>query len=208
MALLQQAEECSPLSPDENSDIGLEKSHGFPNRPRQLSPWKFLLYFCTGVCLLALGMIIGVRVKSYDVIQSNPTPSVKSALACGNPSTRREWRSLSTTEKHNYLEAVECLRETPSRLGLNQSLYDDFPWVHSRIGEYCELHIMFCVKAAWTDDFKLITLLHFLSGTGISYILTSEHYESNAIIKVTSRACSYENPSFSTNHNCSNGIGS
>ncbi|KAM0795551.1 hypothetical protein BDR22DRAFT_883005 [Usnea florida] len=48
---------------------------------------------------------------------------------------RREWRDLSDTEKGDYIQAVQCLRSSPSRLGLNQTLYDDFPYVHSRNGE-------------------------------------------------------------------------
>ncbi|KAL2217410.1 hypothetical protein M432DRAFT_516476, partial [Thermoascus aurantiacus ATCC 26904] len=53
---------------------------------------------------------------------------------CKTPYTRREWRSLSREEKKEYIEAVQCLRRLPSRLGLNQSLYHDFPYVHSRTG--------------------------------------------------------------------------
>ena len=53
---------------------------------------------------------------------------------CEQISFRREWRSLSQSEKHDYLSSVKCLHERPSRLDLNQSLYDDFAWVHYRIG--------------------------------------------------------------------------
>lgn len=63
--------------------------------------------------------------------------------ACSRPQYRREWRSLSHHEKHNYIQAVQCLKQTPSRLGLNQSLYDDFPYVHFRVGGYCTLLPMF-----------------------------------------------------------------
>ncbi|MCJ1446931.1 MAG: hypothetical protein MMC23_007439, partial [Stictis urceolatum] len=47
---------------------------------------------------------------------------------------RHEWRNLDREAKRSYIAAVNCLRHRPSRLGLNQSLYDDFPFVHSRIG--------------------------------------------------------------------------
>lgn len=60
------------------------------------------------------------------------------STACTDPVIRREWRGLSDAEKSDYIEAVQCLRSSPSRLGLNQSLYDDFPYVHSRNGEACE----------------------------------------------------------------------
>ncbi|KAH8714043.1 hypothetical protein GQ44DRAFT_625199 [Phaeosphaeriaceae sp. PMI808] len=64
--------------------------------------------------------------------QSPPTTSEQ----CEYMSTRREWRTLEMSQKYEYIKAVKCLRTKSSRLGLNQSLYDDFPWVHSRIGEY------------------------------------------------------------------------
>lgn len=56
---------------------------------------------------------------------------------CHHPSLRQEWRSLSREEKKNYIDAVQCLKDIPSEIGLNQTLYDDFPWVHKHIGEYC-----------------------------------------------------------------------
>ena len=138
MALLQQSEEYSLLSPDEHSETGFEKSPEFPNRQQKSSPLKYIFYLCFGLSLLALGISIGVLIKSDGVLSSGPGVPAKFVSGCITPSTRREWRSLSTAEKHDYLQAVGCLREQPSRLGLNQSLYDDFPWVHVRIGEYCK----------------------------------------------------------------------
>ncbi|KAK6596644.1 hypothetical protein H4I96_09296 [Botrytis cinerea] len=58
------------------------------------------------------------------------------SLSCRNPIVRREWRTLGTTERQIYLKAVQCLWEQPSRIGLNHSLYEDFPWVHSRMGNF------------------------------------------------------------------------
>lgn len=82
------------------------------------------LIFCvaSGVMLLVLG---------------RDGTSTQARIACRNPSDRQEWRDLSKDQKQNYLDAVLCLKETPSRLNMNQSLYDDFPWVHALIGEYC-----------------------------------------------------------------------
>lgn len=54
------------------------------------------------------------------------------STACDQPAFRREWRSLSVSERLNYIDSVQCLRTRPSRLGLNQSLYDDFPYVHNQ----------------------------------------------------------------------------
>lgn len=59
---------------------------------------------------------------------NSPTPS------CTSPRTRREWRYLSASQKHAYIDAVQCLRSKPSALSLPQSLYDDFPYVHMHVG--------------------------------------------------------------------------
>jgi hypothetical protein len=50
--------------------------------------------------------------------------------------TRREWRTLTKLQKHEYIAAVRCLKIMPSRLGLNHTLYDDFPYIHFHVGEY------------------------------------------------------------------------
>lgn len=78
-------------------------------------------------CLLLLSLKSSVPSSEYS-----PGPQ-----RCSNPSLRREWRSLAESEKIEYIDAVQCLTTTSSTLGLNQSLYDDFAWIHKRIGEYC-----------------------------------------------------------------------
>jgi hypothetical protein len=55
---------------------------------------------------------------------------------CTSPDLRKEWRTLSLDQKHAYIHAVKCAKTKPSRLGLNHSAYDDFPWVHSRVGAF------------------------------------------------------------------------
>ena len=67
--------------------------------------------------------------------------------ACVDPSTRREWRSLDNEEKLHYIESVQCLRQTPSRLGANLSLYDDFPRVHNMHQAYGKDCFFFLVVA-------------------------------------------------------------
>ena len=56
--------------------------------------------------------------------------------SCRDPVLRREWRSLNDSEKRDYIRSVKCLKTLPSQLYLNQTLYDDFPWVHKQFGEY------------------------------------------------------------------------
>ena len=53
---------------------------------------------------------------------------------CQKIAYRREWRSLSNKQKLAYIDAIQCLRSKPSRMGLQHSLYDDFPYVHNRVG--------------------------------------------------------------------------
>ncbi|KAK2602166.1 hypothetical protein N8I77_008720 [Diaporthe amygdali] len=55
------------------------------------------------------------------------------AANCSNPDSRREWRSLSTTEQEEYISAVQCLATKPSRLNLTTTLYDDFPYIHNEL---------------------------------------------------------------------------
>ena len=93
---------------------------------------KTLMIVCVIIISLALGFTSNV-ILPLPLQHAHVQPS----KVCTNPTTRREWRSLSRVEKHDYLDAVQCLRKTNSRLGMNQTLYDDFPWIHTQIGGYC-----------------------------------------------------------------------
>ena len=57
---------------------------------------------------------------------------------CKNLHVRREWRSLSTPEKDDYIQAVRCLLSKPSITRPNGVLYDDYPYTHARVGGYCK----------------------------------------------------------------------
>ncbi|KAL3419621.1 monooxygenase [Phlyctema vagabunda] len=46
---------------------------------------------------------------------------------------RHEWSSVSQGVRDNYIESVLCLATKPSRIGLNSTLYDDFPWIHNQL---------------------------------------------------------------------------
>ncbi|KAF4503247.1 Tyrosinase [Fusarium agapanthi] len=50
---------------------------------------------------------------------------------CENPTKRVEWRELDDAARQQYTDAVVCLTAKLSRLGLNTTLYDDFPPVHT-----------------------------------------------------------------------------
>ena len=119
---------------DSNSDI--ERDENWQRRLRCQKGILFLLILIVSLLSLIGGFMIRIYLEGRKIsVYSQNLPS----RMCESVSTRREWRSLSTVEKKEYIDGVQCLRDTPSMLGLNQSLYDDFPWVHSRIGESCVL---------------------------------------------------------------------
>jgi hypothetical protein len=62
--------------------------------------------------------------------------STESTSRCQNPKVRKEWRTLSTRQKEDYIDAVRCLQHFPSRLHAGLSLYDDFPFLHDVVGDY------------------------------------------------------------------------
>ncbi|KAL8710083.1 MAG: hypothetical protein Q9225_007361, partial [Loekoesia sp. 1 TL-2023] len=88
----------------------------------------FIFLFC-----FVLGFIAGEHYDTRRLIGEDGTPN--HAKTCKSPALRREWRSLSQEEKIEYIQAVKCLKTVPSLLQLNQTLYDDFPWVHKNFGE-------------------------------------------------------------------------
>ena len=80
---------------------------------------------------------------------------------CTNPSTRREWRSLSLSEKRSYIRAVKCLTEKPTQLRADGVLYDDFPYTHSKIGNYSKSFCSIPVPAfAWREDDPCLMCKH------------------------------------------------
>ncbi|TVY82897.1 Tyrosinase ustQ, partial [Lachnellula suecica] len=85
--------------------------------------------------ILSIIFLCGIALGRINNLENGPAFSINSS--CRDPTTRREWRTLSEGDRLKYIEAVQCLRTLPSRLGLDQSLYDDFPYVHSRFGNYC-----------------------------------------------------------------------
>ncbi|KAF2121024.1 hypothetical protein BDV96DRAFT_641662 [Lophiotrema nucula] len=58
---------------------------------------------------------------------------------CQRPMFRREWRTFDDQEKKNYIEAVQCLKDIPSKIGTNYSIFEDFPYAHA-IGDGIKTH--------------------------------------------------------------------
>lgn len=69
-------------------------------------------------------------------VSSSDTQSISESAQSPKFKTRREWRTLTDIEKHEYISAVLCLLEQPSKLApeTNYSAYDDWPWIHSHLG--------------------------------------------------------------------------
>ena len=55
---------------------------------------------------------------------------------CQQLAVRREWRTLSSSERLEYLRAVKCLSSISSSV-CNGTLHDEFAYIHRQIGEYC-----------------------------------------------------------------------
>ena len=94
--------------------------------------------FWSGVLIHSKGFLsfIATTVPRITATSSAHTHHPSSTTRCQDPPIRREWRSLSLVQKHEYVDAVLCLRTIPSSLNPNMSLYDDFPFLHDTIGAY------------------------------------------------------------------------
>ncbi|KAJ8064632.1 hypothetical protein OCU04_006958 [Sclerotinia nivalis] len=130
MASLEEYSTVPTFDPDHDLELRepaystLKKS----NKPiavlKNVNPW-LLTY--SGLSFIMISLVF---IYTDQLIQHS-----KSSI-CITPVVRREWRTLSRNEKHEYLEAVKCLRSKPSILGTNHSLYDDFGYSHIQIGDY------------------------------------------------------------------------
>ncbi|KAJ1343607.1 hypothetical protein BSLG_001876 [Batrachochytrium salamandrivorans] len=57
------------------------------------------------------------------------------AAGCTQPAQRKEWRELTSSQRSSYVNAVVCLKNTPSIVNgiRSPSRYDDFAYAHGRI---------------------------------------------------------------------------
>lgn len=110
----------------------------YHNAPSNTSTARASKIWQVSLILLVItgGFIGGYALSAFRISTSSSHTTLHPR--CQNPTVRQEWRSLSTQEKDAYLDAVSCLKTKPSRLGLNHTLYDDFPWVHIHKGTYSE----------------------------------------------------------------------
>ncbi|KAI0014687.1 hypothetical protein F4780DRAFT_767260 [Xylariomycetidae sp. FL0641] len=76
----------------------------------------------------AAKIVLGALVASSTTYA---TPVVQQRQdGCTDPAIRKEWRALTDDNKAEYISAVQCLATKPSKLGLDSTLYDDFPYIH------------------------------------------------------------------------------
>lgn len=130
-------------SDEEASELDLELSQ----KPRFLEPssshrWyrNIFVIILSTITLLGIGFSSGVFLEKTGTLAKLSTSTghddTSQESKCHDPAIRREWRSLSLEQKHGYVDAVLCLRKTPSKLNENMTRYDDFPFLHTTVGEY------------------------------------------------------------------------
>jgi hypothetical protein len=113
------------------SNESLEAGLG-PNNLKPKKNWVSLaVYFFICSSSLLIGFLGGTAFERPQQV----IPGGRDGSVCESPPVRREWRSLSTQEKDDYIDSVLCLSTKPSRMGMNQSLYDDFSWTHYQFNE-------------------------------------------------------------------------
>lgn len=133
-----------PFSDNESS---LRFDEELPTHPKghKSVQTRFLLTV-KSLYLISLGVLLGIIVGAVlwenqllPLYQEAPTSTSSRAnpKSCTSPSVRREWRTLSSAEKKEYISAVRCLARTPGEMS-NGTLYDDFPWVHSQVAHISE----------------------------------------------------------------------
>jgi tyrosinase len=61
-------------------------------------------------------------------------PAVAAASTCTNPEVRYEWRNLTDQQKTNYMTAMKCLLQSPSKTSLQavRNRLDDLTAVHQK----------------------------------------------------------------------------
>ncbi|KAK2783853.1 hypothetical protein FQN53_008915 [Emmonsiellopsis sp. PD_33] len=128
----QQEYQYLPTSDGSSNPDSIEE--GCPQTPTRQPGSKFIRVgglVCT-IILCVVGVFALGYTSGYQRGTGLPT-GIQAAGNCTESYFRREWRSLSKQEKGDYLDAVQCFIDSPSVLGMNGSLYNDFSWVHNLI---------------------------------------------------------------------------
>lgn len=125
---------------DETQDCELADMKSSISEPTRSPRHSFISVALVALMCLIAGLNVASIVQTHFSTRRLPKLEGPPSHSCRNPASRREWRSLSMPEKHDYLRAVQCLAHTPSRMTSNMTLYDDFPHVHDSVGAFCTYH--------------------------------------------------------------------
>ncbi|ORY67562.1 uncharacterized protein BCR38DRAFT_427482 [Pseudomassariella vexata] len=90
-----------------------------------------------------------VWVLAFGTSLSHATVLPRQQSSCTAPAQRTEWRSLPVVQREEYISAVQCLASKPSKLGLNSTLYDDFPYVHNQLNSQIHFVASFLPWHRW-----------------------------------------------------------
>lgn len=93
--------------------------------------WKF--------ALAVAGLVLLTTVATFLVLIPSSQRDAfgsETGISCQNPSIRREWRTLTNSEKARFIEALQCLQATPSMMNEDSSRFDDYPWIHQNVGKF------------------------------------------------------------------------
>jgi hypothetical protein len=117
-----------------------------PHPATSKKSWRYASLSIALLLCLTAGWTIGVRMQHTVSSSKMRKPHGR----CESSYVRREWRSLSTSEKADYIQAVKCLVLKPSKARSKGSLYDDYPYTHARVGGYCK----FSWLIFWNVDYQ------------------------------------------------------
>lgn len=137
------------------------------------------------ICFCIIGLVIGFsggRITGSAVATSNGQ-ELSYTNTCTKPAIRREWRSLSIAERDAYIDSVFCLRSKPSKLNANQTLYDDFAFVHYQFNDESTTYQSLMGKATCSANSTIqsISQRHSSRGTDTLSSSTTAHLLKSAL---------------------------
>ena len=161
-------------SSESGSELEYDKKRNLQQRNVSLRTYLATVGLIGILCLI-VGFAWGEFIQDNGLLAKLRATSTRPSK-CIDPVTRKEWRSLSAAEKRDYISAVQCLTTKQSKLSKEEgdTLYNDFPYIHTTIGGYCE-HMNTLTHVAAADfHTKLTGRLHFFRGIVYFFIATRQ----------------------------------